>query len=323
LLLFAVYKKNIGLLNCLLSWAKRTGLKVSLRDELTDSTYGTQALNALNLALGSRSPEVTRSIMKYLLEGVCTEVETSLILKDSLVKLSGVYPSILLKILDNKRIMMRLHELPVPEWAFARSEYKVESSRQFIPTPGRLEVMWLKERLAKQEGLFRRPAFKRTSAYACVMPYPDIAQLGMDGILRPLLFNKVPHHIFATWPIRCVIKYKWSLYGKRLVVEDCVHYLALLFFFTLYALLIGFLVDHPDEDNTLEKAKFYEDGTVAVLTICVLLSFGLLMRKFHQLNVMWQSGGWKGVVYWLYDSFNLLELVCYVFWQHLWQQLVS
>lgn len=248
--------------------------------------------------------------MKYLLEGVCTEVETSLILKDSLVKLSGVYPSILLKILDNKRIMMRLHELPVPEWAFARSEYKVLANDQFIPTPTRLEEMWLKERLAKQDGLFRTSAFKRTSAYACVMPYPNIAQLGMRGILRPLLLNHVPHHIFATWPIRCVIKFKWGKYGKRLIVEDCMHFLALLLFFTVYAMLIGFLVDHPDEDNS---NRFYEDGPMVVLGICIFLAFGLLMRKFHQLHALWESARWKGVIYWAADYFNAVETVCYVF----------
>lgn len=60
LLLFAVYKKDVRLLKSLLSWAKRRELKVSLRDELTDGTCGTQVLNALNFALGSRSPEVTR-----------------------------------------------------------------------------------------------------------------------------------------------------------------------------------------------------------------------------------------------------------------------
>ena len=249
--------------------------------------------------------------MKYLLEGVCTELETSIILKDSLVKLSAVYPSMLLRILENKRIMMRLHEFNVPEWAFAKSEYKVDATNQLIPTPVRLEEMWIQRKLTKQEPIFKKPALKRTSAYSCVMPYPDIAQIGMRGILRPLLFNKVPHHVFATWPIRCVIKFKWSLYGKRLIIEDCVHYVALLFFFTLYVLLIGFLVNHPDDNQSPHEKNFYEDGTAAVLTVSVLLSVGMLLRKFHQLHVLWESGRWKGIWYWLTDYFNILEIVCY------------
>ena len=249
--------------------------------------------------------------MRYLLEGVCTELETSIILKDSLVKLSAVYPSMLLRILENKRIMMRLHEFNVPEWAFAKSEYKVDATNQLIPTPARLEEMWIQRKLPKQEPFFKKPALKRTSAYSCVMPYPDIAQIGMRGILRPLLFNKVPHHVFATWPIRCVIKFKWSLYGKRLIIEDCVHYVALLFFFTLYVLLIGFLVNDLETDQSPHEKDFYKDGTAAVLTISVLLSVGMLLRKFHQLHVLWESGRWKGIWYWLTDYFNILEVICY------------
>lgn len=213
--------------------------------------------------------------------------------------------------------MLRLYELTVPEWAFARSECKVMACNQLIPTPQRLESMWVNEELTKQEGFFRKSVLKRTSAYACVMPYPDIAKLGMDGILRPLLLNKAPHHIFATWPIRCVIKFKWGLYGKRLIIEDCVHYVALLISFTLYALLIGFLVKDTQDDEK-DTSKNNADSilmayTVFTLVACIFLAIGPFCRKLQQLLVMWRSGRWSGVFYWLLDSFNVTEIATYVF----------
>ena len=65
LLLDAVYKKDVALLRCLLSWAKRQGLKISLRDEIMVQNDGSQNLNALNLALSFRSPEVTLVYPSY------------------------------------------------------------------------------------------------------------------------------------------------------------------------------------------------------------------------------------------------------------------
>lgn len=60
LLLSAVVRKDVALLKRLLVWAKNKGLKISLRDELIDGKKETQVLNALNMALGFRSPETTR-----------------------------------------------------------------------------------------------------------------------------------------------------------------------------------------------------------------------------------------------------------------------
>eukprot|EP00210_Caulerpa_lentillifera_P002518 g2415.t1 len=312
LTLTAIYNKDVDLLRSIFSWAKANNMKISLRDKLSEhKEKESQTLNALNLALGSRSPEVTRLILKYLLDGVCTELETSEVLQDSLIRLSGVYPSILLRILDSRKVMLHLEELTVPEWAFAKSEYKVIASDELIPTPANLYKMWVTEGLEKQDGLFKRSEFKRASAYACVMPYPDIAEIGMNGILRPLLFNRVPHHIFATWPIRCVVKYKWGLYGKRLVIEDFMHYSALLFFFTLFTLLIGFLVNQ--DTQTALSDKFYRNSTNLLLIISVVLAVGSLIRKLLQIRELWSNKRWKGFFYWCYDYWNLLELCCYCF----------
>eukprot|EP00210_Caulerpa_lentillifera_P004721 g4505.t1 len=310
LTLTAIYNKDVDLLRSLFSWAKEKDLKISLKDEMTDQKENEQQiLNGLNLALGFRYPEVTRLILKYLLDGVCTEKETSEVLQDSLIRLSGVYPSILLKILSSNKVLLNLGELTVPEWAFAKSEYKVTASDELIPTTDNLYKMWVTERLEKKDKLFRKSEFKRTSANACVMPYPDIAQIGMNGIISPLLFNRTPHHVFATWPIRCVVKYKWKLYGKRLVIEDFVHYAFLLFFFTLYTLLIAFLVENEITDST--DNGFYRTRTSLVLIISVALALVSLIRKFLQIRQLWRNKKWIGVLYWWSDYWNVLELACY------------
>lgn len=66
------------------------------------------------------------------------------------------------------------------------------------------------------------------------LPIPNAAQLDFDGLIAKLLLANAPREVYGMAPLRHIIKFKWTLYAKRLLINDLVLYFALIVFFSIY-----------------------------------------------------------------------------------------
>lgn len=319
ILLNAVYNTDIELVNFIFAWAKNNDVEVTLSRKVKFPGEDKDVItNALDIAVRVRSPELVKIILENLLNGSTSLISASLIYRKSLVQLASVYPHLFCENMTEDRMMLRLpSHLSVPEWTFENSRFKVLTSEHLFPPHLELNRMWndrVRAEITKAAIFSGQLTTSKTEACAKVIPYPDIARIGSNGILRQLVLNDTPPEIYASLPIQCVIKYKWGLYAERLVEEDFWFYTVLIILFTTYAFLSGF---HGTDDVRRISKMFKGQGNalsfflLTFLSLCCIMGFGKLTALYKQLYTLWKDARYKGLLYWGSTLKNWVEFTAY------------
>eukprot|EP00803_Ostreobium_quekettii_P000758 evm.model.scf_2069.1 EVM.evm.TU.scf_2069.1 scf_2069:9780-19707(+) len=316
IVLHCVDNANTELLHWMLDWAQKHGVKVQL-----EMTFGMEhhwkrnkvPKNGLYLAVQRRSPGCVRVILKNLLRGLTTEYALSAMFRDSLVKLARVYPSLFYRVLKKDKFLREVGKLQAPEALLRKKKFLVMTDDRLLadhPRPNKqaLADMWRFEEKINEHRLYNS---KPTPAVAKVIPYADIAKIGSKGILRNLLIADVDHHAFATLPMMCVIKYKWSAYGRQLLLEEIWHYSVMLIFFVVYCFLLGYQPSFDDTSDVFTGGR--SQAALVFLFLSVAMAALSLVRDARQLKTYWEDSRLKGLQYWISSPWNWLELASYIF----------
>ena len=311
--LHAIKEDNQEWVDRMIEWALENGVKASM------VTYPHNCVaefncsprtptNGLQLAIDNRSPAVIRSLINGLLLGLTTKHTLAQIFQESLLNLSSVYPSLLLELIGHDYMLQVIGKVCVAEELFhSTAEYITGTSTTYAPPQSKVLELWreLNPKVEQTEGK------ALVHAEAKVFPYPEVARIGMRGILRPLLVNDAPAHIYSSKPLRCVISYKWRAYAQHLLYEEVTHYMLMLLFFTIYNIVLGY------ETMQKETAEdFARDGRSIVslvsLVLAAFLALAHLLREIKQIIVYVREGqefGFNGINFWLNSKWNLLEII--------------
>ncbi|GMH33162.1 hypothetical protein BSKO_00996 [Bryopsis sp. KO-2023] len=316
ILLHALKRKNSELLTWMLGWAKANGLSVAVNASVRYREKIEE--NILTLALDYRSQECSQVVLKYILEGISCQMSTAEVFKDSLVKLAKVYPRLCYQALTHKSMLQELGQIQVPEHVFGSSDFKVLSDDRLMPNGRELENLWQEHAHRPDYEAFRlvpmeKRSHKLISARPYVIPYPDVAQMGSQGILQPLLLHNAPHNIYGFRPLQCVITLKWKMYAEKLLMEELVHYSILLVMYTTYSYLMGFTMDNAGIVKVLRgETDSFPVAAAVVLLANSLITWGNLIREIKQICSLYRDAGRRGLLYWAISPWNWLEMVSYI-----------
>lgn len=261
---------------------------------------------------------LSKVVLTYLLEGISYGAATAEVFKETLVYLASVYPRLFYQVLMHKEMLYELKEITVPEHVFAKSNYKVISDDRMMIDRKDLKELWEAHAHRRDYEAFRFiplecKSQKQIPARAYVVTYPGIAGMGSDGILQQLLLHNAPYHIYGFLPLRAVISLKWKMYAEKLMIEDLLQYIALLFVYTTYSYLLGFTEDSSGIHDVIRgETSEFPIASAAFLLAGAALATGNLVRELKQISILRKDAPGRGLWYWIITPWNWLEVVSYL-----------
>lgn len=125
--------------------------------------------------------------------------------------------------------------------------------------------------------------------------------MGAEGILQPLLYQRVQHFIFGSDLVKGVVNYKFLVYARALLLEDLYHYLFLLVVFTGACLYAGY-----------NRRFGWTLGPILTMVVVCLVGFGNLVHLVKQFYELWKHKEYAGVSYYLCDYMKWIEGSSYI-----------
>lgn len=175
--------------------------------------------------------------------------------------------------------------------------------------PASLEESWRAKHVDAVEKMEKGGNTSTAEASLMYVCIENAAKVGMDGILRPLLFQNMPEHVFNTDIVKWIILFKWHKIWKPRFIKKALFYAVFLALFTIYAVFIGASAEMSDQR---QWRTFF---STAILI--VLFGFGILMLKeeIAQMTTFMKDGlthfkkrTW-GVEYYLSSKWNWVDLI--------------
>ena len=313
----AIKEGNQSRVDKMIEWALEHGVKASMVPFPLDCNAKSEPRspkcspsNGLQMAIESRSLGVIRSVVNGLLLGLTTKHTLAQIFQESLLNLSSMYPAIFLEIVQHDQMLQIIGEVEVSEKLFSgANSFVTGTSTMYCPPQSKLLSMWVE----LNKGIIS--SYTKVHAQAKVLPYPRAAFIGMNGILHPLLVNEAPSRIYSSKPLQCIIEYKWNAYAERAVYHEISHYIAMLFFFTLYTIILGHDKMGNETAEDLVKDKRSIVGLVS-LGLAALLAVAHLLLEIKQIIVYVREGrvfGFNGLLFWVKSPWNVLEIISLLF----------
>eukprot|EP00803_Ostreobium_quekettii_P000555 evm.model.scf_322.4 EVM.evm.TU.scf_322.4 scf_322:80745-87058(+) len=306
--LAAIQDENEDMVATMIEWALEEKVKVSLFTYKQDQVEQT---NGLQIAIDKRSPDLTRKLLDALLAGLTTQTVLIDVFEESLLNLGKVYPPLLTEVIGDPRMLQMIGETHCAEGVFGVEPYFLtETSNKYWPATHALEELWreLKPETAAAGDV-------RLTADAKVIPYPDIAQIGMEGILRPLLLEGMPKKIFASKMMLAVINFKWETYARELLLEEITHYVLMVLFFTAYAIVLGHR-RHSMQDVGEVLGGSLGAPSLVLMISTAFLAFTNFVRELKQIKTYikeFPKTKHEGLRVWLSSKWNVMEFMSYIF----------
>eukprot|EP00210_Caulerpa_lentillifera_P002852 g2726.t1 len=312
-LMKCIPRKEIELLKHIITWSKESGVHLSFHGareiKISGNWTRIRITNALDLAVSSRAPHIAQIILQAIVQGATSETCVSRILEQSLIELAYKYPKLVLEFFKTSGIMKHLCTVNISESFFRSSKcyHGVLTDTRLVASPQYIQEVWSFQESESEKEL-RRSEHLKIQADAKVVPYPNIAKIGSEGLLQPLLVQNVEHFVFSTDLISAVINYKYFAYARSLLLEDLYHHLFLLLIFTGNCILVGQLKrdekNNPDKNNRTESPQLFFTAVLATL-----VAFGSFVRLAMQVHTMWLEQGWIGLLYYAKKAQKWIELV--------------
>ncbi|GMH44608.1 hypothetical protein BSKO_12560 [Bryopsis sp. KO-2023] len=316
----AISERNHALLSKMVSWSVQNRVMMGLISESLEGTR-CEMTTALDLALGRRSPECSEILLQHLPHGLTTRPATMAIYAKSLLPLSRIYPSAFLDMMCRDHLFFQLPTIMVPENTFKHREFKVITSDTLIPPQADLQKMW-KDMLRKSkfsevvtdsdEGVKMVPAIPR------VVPYPDIAQIGMNGFLKQLSTTRIDNRMYSTFLVKAIIHSQWRTYGRRLLHEEIWHFSLLWLLFTSYAVILGGLWTLISFENFwLGGSKELQEkpknmAAAALLVMAWILGVVGMIREISKIYSHWAVNRYWGLLRFSQSQWNWLDVLTYI-----------
>lgn len=131
-----------------------------------------------------------------------------------------------------------------------------------------------------------------------MLRYPSVPnafvplQVGMAGILRPLLFQGFPSETYGYPPIRWTIEYKWQAYAGKHSIYFLLRYVGLATLFSIYACIVAYEIRQELENMLLRDWYATSQGRLALgcLVGATVLALNDLHQECRQVYRYWKDG---------------------------------
>jgi len=142
----------------------------------------------------------------------------------------------------------------------------------------------------------------------------DVCKIGLNGILRPLLMQRVPARIFKTQLLKWVLVWKWENIWKRRCLRHVFAYAMYAITFVVYTAIVG------SSTSTFSPISDFLSLNNLLLVLLILSSLSMLYREYRQLRTYVTDGRQLrpndrlfGVKYYLRSRCNALEATTCIF----------
>ena len=305
-LMHAIEDSNVDFVQAALDHAQTTETIVLLSSN-PDLIDGIPDRSALEIACAQQSSDIAGMLIKAMAAGVVPRTALARFLHKSLVRLEKRFSPLVVEALSAEGMPTTLGDLTVPQDVFKGDRCVVGTTDVFYVPETALQELWV----SMHSGTERSASRVEVPAVAKVYPFPDCCQVGMEGLLRPLLFSrKMPDSVFTTDLVRSVIQYKWQKYAGRMFVQELCVYTAYVLLFTMYGILLGH-GDPSPEDNGDVGGGANGIGQAICLLLCSILGFNNLYGKVNQIKTYATDGrrhGFNGLWIWLWSRWNVVDL---------------
>lgn len=210
----------------------------------------------------------------------------------------------------------------MPEYKFGGCPFRTSTSNSPNLSKKGTQEVWNKD-LNKDEKVARDPPILSIS---CTLPYEGACNIGVHGILRKLLFNKVHHSVYGSFMIRAIVDYKWRyvlhscfvsachcwtrLYAKRLMIQELIYFAFAFLGFVIYCcmLICGESSDANSEHDGEEDWSFQ----IVAFIVCWVPALPRLYREVNQCLEYTTNHRFQGFIYWLTSAWNWIEVLSFV-----------
>lgn len=268
-----------------------------------DVRWGEEDL--LTCAMNDRLQSSIEFAFEKLLSRSMSVQQTAQIFKKHFQSLITGSPIILEKALSRNQLCYEFGEFAVPVGIFDKTWILTQTSCD-IPNwteNNNEEARWYWKRMSREmqtsletgEGTWMMARYK-------VVAIADLAQVGMAGILRPLLMSRCSVELFATDIVRWTIQYKWEKFWRSKFLVQAVVYVILMASFSSYAYMIA-------------AWKFMMNGLPwSLLFTNVALAISIFISLFDMIGEVRQIRRYaidqeKGLKYYLSLPWNWIEII--------------
>eukprot|EP00210_Caulerpa_lentillifera_P007789 g7433.t1 len=152
-----------------------------------------------------------------------------------------------------------------------------------------------------------------TTAALEIFLIANVCKIGLNGIIRFLLMQEAPSHLFKTPLLKWVITYKWLKIWKNRSIWKFGTYLVFIIVYTSYSIWIAFV------GNELNHHIFSLASTTFLLFISIIFAIIFLYQEWIQMRTYIDDGNhlfqkrryWGLHKYWT-SAWNVLEVISYV-----------
>eukprot|EP00210_Caulerpa_lentillifera_P007783 g7427.t1 len=152
-----------------------------------------------------------------------------------------------------------------------------------------------------------------TMATVVVFTIASMCKIGLNGIIRPLLMQEAPSHVFGSSLLKWVVEYKWNKIWKKRSWKSIVFYLVYMILYSVYGIWMTLSRRHLGHDMVLRVCL-----SVLFLASMVFASI-LLYLEYVQMKTYIQDGKklfpddqmWGLRKYWS-SGWNIVEVISYI-----------
>jgi len=339
----AVKENNQEWVEAMLKWAETIGSTVCLRP----LTGCPSQLNALDLAIQNRNDKIADMLLDAMFNRLVEFPEASDVLRNSFLALQTFFPKIAYKKLSSDAMLLSMGKLEVSVAAFGSQENMVVGTHDRVCSSIKMDdksweafgyrivhvsqsryvlSLWrqhwkLYSPQKTDEGLSK----SKMTVSCKAIPFLDIAQVDICGILRQLKLANFDTHALDCKVLQGVISFKWNLFARRLVLRDLAWHFALILVYS------GTVVTQKSADAngsethpSLLVLQIVGTWTIASVAASKPLN---LARLYSQLRTRYKARrqmleritgdrSWKHFLayeFWAYSNWEVLDITVYFF----------
>eukprot|EP00210_Caulerpa_lentillifera_P007751 g7397.t1 len=163
------------------------------------------------------------------------------------------------------------------------------------------------------EHITKKGSNATTTAMVVVFTIASICKLGLNGIIRPLLMQEAPSHVFDSSLLKWVVEYKWNKIWKNRSWKSVVFYLVYMILYSVYGIWMTLARRHLGHHVVLGVCL-----SVLLFASMVFASI-LLYLEYVQMRTYIKDGKelfpedpmWGLRKYWS-SGWNIVEVVSYI-----------
>eukprot|EP00210_Caulerpa_lentillifera_P007770 g7414.t2 len=315
----AFENKDKALMMKLLHYGDQHGL--SLNDVLVGSFGEEFSNNLLKLAIENENEAGVAFFFDLLEKGSLPFDQGASMLKDEFSNLWMHYRSLLEPKIMNNCLERRICDIEVPIEVVGGSE-SIEARMGTIDTIDDWEHAANQGTVLEYYKSLHGEALKHiakkgnnatTTAMVVIFTIASICKLGLNGIIRPLLMQEAPSHVFGASLLKWVVELKWKKIWKKRSRKSLYFYLVYMLIYSVYSIWIILSRTHVGQDMVISVCL------TILLLASVVFAFILLYQEYIQMKTYIQDGKklfrndpmWGLRKYWS-SGWNIVEVASYI-----------